>query len=534
MPVPTTLTPDQPLPTSIELSPSGVVSADARIVAVGFSCADGLPDGAVRGGAGKGAEAGDGRGEYVVGLQAEQALGDLGVDPFALLDRAKATGSAGDVVSLELFGGEDAPDVEQVMLVGLGDGRAQDFRRAGAAIARAARTRGPAATSIGALADDSQLSAFCEGLVLGAFGFHRKSGETKAPKAPVVVLTDLAGDGDSGVSRRIIVEQAVTRAKASWRSRAFALTPSNEKGPERLEQWAREAADQAKLDLTVWDEKRLAADGFGGILAVGAGSAYESRFLRLDYTPKKAGRNTPHLVIVGKGITFDSGGISIKPRDAMMTMKRDMTGGGVVIAVMGALRDLDVPVKVTGLVPAAENAFGAASMRPGDVVTHYGGRTSFVGNTDAEGRLVLADALAYTAQHIEATAVVDIATLTGAGKVALGLTLGALFANDDELAEQLDRAGATSGEPVWRLPLHAEYESKLEEMTADATNASGTPGSITAALFLQHFTGDAPWAHLDIASVGDSPKDAFEYTQGATGFGSRLLLRWIQDYPSDR
>ena len=235
-------------------------------------------------------------------------------------------------------------------------------------------------------------------------------------------------------------------------------------------------------------------------------------------------------MIIGKGITFDSGGISIKPRDAMMTMKRDMTGAGVVIAVMGALRDLDVAVKVTGLVPTAENAFGAASMKPGDVITHYGGRTSFVGNTDAEGRLVLADALAYAAEHIDATAVVDIATLTGAGKVALGLTLGALFANDDVLAKQLDEAGQLSGEPVWRLPLHAAYESKLEEMTADATNAAGGPGSITAALFLQHFTGDGPWAHLDIASVGDSPKDAFEYTQGATGFGSRLLLRWVEQY----
>ena len=340
-------------------------------------------------------------------------------------------------------------------------------------------------------------------------------------------------DRATRAGRESVVERAVVRAKASWRSRAFALTPSNEKGPERLEQWAREAADHAKLDITVWDEKKLAADGFGGILAVGAGSAYESRFVRLDYSPRKANRHTPRLVIVGKGITFDSGGISIKPRDAMMTMKRDMTGAGVVIAVMGALRDLEVPVRVTGLIPSAENAFGAASMKPGDVITHYGGRTSFVGNTDAEGRLVLADALAYAADTIDdATAVVDIATLTGAGKVALGLSLGALFANDEELARQLDTAGQSAGEPLWRLPLYAEYESRLEEMSADATNAAGGPGSITAALFLQHFTGSAPWAHLDIASVGDSPKDAFEYTQGATGFGSRLLLRWIESYPA--
>ncbi|MEP6666390.1 MAG: leucyl aminopeptidase family protein [Nocardioidaceae bacterium] len=491
-------TASQPLPTSIELSTSHVASTDASLIAIGFTNDDD---------------------NYTVGLGAEQALTELGIDPFALLDRAKAKGRGGDVVSLEVFG---TGAVEQILLVGLGEERSVDYRRAGASVARAARTRGPAATSIGALADDDQLGAFAEGLVLGAFGFHRKSEDPKPPHAPVVVLSDLAGP-----SRAEVVERATVRAKASWRARSFALTPSNEKGPERLEQWAREAAKAADLDITVWDDKRLAADGFGGIVAVGSASAYPSRFVRLDYTPKKANRRTPHLVIIGKGITFDSGGISIKPRDAMMNMKRDMTGAGVVIAVMGALRDLGVRVKVTGLVAAAENAFGGAAMRPCDVVTHYGGRTTEVGNTDAEGRLVLADALAYAAAHIDASAVVDIATLTGAGKVALGTTLGALYANDERLASELDGAGAAAGEPLWRLPLSEEYEPLLENTFADSTNMAGQPGSITAALFLQHFAGSAPWAHLDIASVGDSPKDAFEYTEGATGFGARLLLRWI-------
>jgi len=195
---------------------------------------------------------------------------------------------------------------------------------------------------------------------------------------------------------------------------------------------------------------------------------------------------------------------------------------------MGALRELGVGLRVTGLVASAENAFGAASMRPGDVVTHYGGRTSEVGNTDAEGRLVLADALAYADANIEADTVVDIATLTGAGKVALGTSLGVLFANDDALARALSEAGSLAGEPVWRLPLSDEYEPLLENTFADATNAAGGPGAITAALFLRHFAGDGPWAHLDIASVGDSPADAHEYTLGATGFGTRLLLRWLE------
>jgi leucyl aminopeptidase len=195
---------------------------------------------------------------------------------------------------------------------------------------------------------------------------------------------------------------------------------------------------------------------------------------------------------------------------------------------MGALRELAITVNVTGLVASAENAFGAASARPGDIVTHYGGRTSEIGNTDAEGRLVLADALAYGSKHIDATAVVDIATLTGAGKVALGTSLGALFSNSDTLASALRAAGNLAGEPVWRLPLSGEYEPLLENAFADATNAAGGPGAITAALFLQHFAGGTPWAHLDIASVGDSAKDAFEYSLGATGFGSRLVLRWLE------
>ncbi|MBA2561110.1 MAG: leucyl aminopeptidase [Propionibacteriales bacterium] len=385
------------------------------------------------------------------------------------------------------------------------------------------RSRGVTATSIASLADDDQLAAFVEGLVLGAFGFDRRSSANgDDAHEPQVVLTDLTP------SRNPVIEAATARAAASWRARTYALTPSNEKGPINLERWAEEAAARSGLALEVWDDTRLVADGFGGIVAVGRGSAYESRFLRMDYEPAGADSETPHLVLVGKGITFDSGGISIKPSAAMMTMKRDMTGAGVVIAVMGALRELGVRVKVTGLVASAENAFGAASMRPGDIVAHYGGRTSEVGNTDAEGRLVLADALAYADRHLNADAVVDIATLTGAGKVALGTSLGALFANDDALAEALHRAGAIAGEPLWRLPLTEEYESLLDNTFADATNAAGGPGAITAALFLQHFAGDGPWAHLDIASVGDSSTDAFEYSLGATGFGARLLLRWLE------
>ncbi|MGN6724009.1 MAG: leucyl aminopeptidase, partial [Marmoricola sp.] len=202
----------------------------------------------------------------------------------------------------------------------------------------------------------------------------------------------------------------------------------------------------------------------------------------------------------------------------------------VVLSVLSALTALECPVKVTGLLPIAENAVGAASMRPGDVITHYGGRTSEVTNTDAEGRLVLADALAYAAAKLKPSTLVDIATLTGAAKVALGLHLGAVFATEDDLAAQLITAGEASGEPLWRLPLADIYVERLASKVADADNAPGTAGAITAALFLQPFTDDLPWVHLDVAPVGDSLEDAFEYAKGPTGFGARLLLRWLETY----
>ncbi len=495
----------QPLPTTIEVTSAHLADVDSRVIAAGFVRRDD---------------------DFLLSAATSAALDAYGVDVFRLLDRAKAKGNAGETVSHEVFSSDV---VERLVLVGLGDQTRRDYRRAGAALARIAKDASPLATAVAATADDDALDAFVEGLVLGAFGFSRKSEKPAKPvSAPVVVLANMPAARHT--SRQEVIDRAASRAKASWRARSFALTPSNEKGPVRLVEWSREAAKRSELRVEVWDEKRLRKEGFGGILAVGEGSSYPSRFMRLDYAPRTAGRHTRPVVLVGKGITFDSGGLSIKPRDAMMSMKRDMTGAGVVIAVMGALRELGVGVAVTGLVAAAENAVGASAMRPGDVVTHYGGRTSEVGNTDAEGRLVLADALAYADANLDAAVVVDIATLTGAAKVALGMTLGALYANDNELAEDLLAAGERAGEPMWRLPLSPEYESLLDSTFADATNAAGSPGSITAALFLQHFVGTTPWAHLDIASVGDSAKDAFEHTQGATGFGARLLLQWLAGY----
>jgi leucyl aminopeptidase len=324
------------------------------------------------------------------------------------------------------------------------------------------------------------------------------------------------------------LSRGLATARAGAFSRTLALVPANDKNPPWLAEVARSVAEERGLDVRIWDDRQLAADGFGGILAVGQASATPPRFVQLGYTPPGASRRTPHVVIAGKGITFDTGGLSIKPADAMANMKRDMTGAGVVLSVLAALADLECPVRVTGLMACAENAVDGNALRPGDVIRHYGGRTTEVTNTDAEGRLVLADALAYAVDELQPDALVDIATLTGAVKIALGQRTGGLFATDDALAEHLSSAGAAAGEPVWRMPIVEDYASRMDSAVADADNAGGPPGAITATLFLRPFTGGLPWAHLDVASVGDSPVDAFEWTAGPTGFGARLLLHWLE------
>jgi leucyl aminopeptidase len=487
-----------------DVAPSAVVGADVVAVPV---LAD--PDG------------------LTLGPGAAELLDQLPEDFFALLDAASATGAAGEVVERVVLdtAGLSNPDLRLVLLVGVGSGTTAELRRAGAAVARRTKGRQCVATSLAALCDDAGLRALVEGLVLGSYEFHwRSTGPVDQPVARVV----LAGLADAD-RRTDVLGRALAVAGAGWHARTLALVPSNLKNPVWLADRAQEVADRSGLAITVWDEDRLAADGFGGILGVGQASVNPSRLVRLDYTPRARGGSTaPHVVLVGKGITFDTGGLSLKPRDNMMPMKRDMTGAGVVLSVMGALRDVDCPVRVTGLLPLAENSVGANAIRPGDVLRHYGGRTSEVTNTDAEGRLVLADALAYAVAELEPDVLVDVATLTGAMKMALGQRTGGFFATHDALAETLRATSLAAGEPLWRMPLVDDYEERISSQVGDADNAGGAPGAITAALFLRHFTGGLPWAHLDIASVGDSPQDEHEYTKGATGFGARVLLHWLE------
>ncbi len=469
---------------------------------------------------GTGDRSGAGDAAVLLAPDAELLGEQVAIDLFAVLEQAGATGKAGEVTSFPVH---RQGVLQSVHLVGVGAQDRQDLRRAGAALARATQDRASVATSIPATAPPGGLEAFVVGMMLGSFGFHWRS---DGPRHRPVERVALAGLIDPE-ERSPELLRALALGGATWRARTLATVPSNLKNPEWLAEQARQVAAGAGLDVTVWDDTELADRGMGGLLGVGQASASPPRLIRLDYAPASAGRRTPTVVLVGKGITFDTGGLSIKSAESMTTMKRDMTGGAVVIGVMEALAQVRCPVRVIGLVAAAENSVSGSALRPGDVITHYGGRTTEVTNTDAEGRLVLADALAYAAAELAPDVIVDVATLTGAMKVALGQRVGGIFANDDVLAEALTAAAAAAGEPLWRFPLHVEYEDKLSSKIADSDNQGGGPGAIIAALFLQHFVGGVPWAHLDVASVGDSPTESFEWSEGPTGFGARALLHWL-------
>ncbi|MFN8097477.1 MAG: M17 family metallopeptidase [Dermatophilaceae bacterium] len=414
----------------------------------------------------------------------------------------------------------DGP-VRLVVFAGCGEGSAREVRLAAAAAVRAV----PKATTV--LLDtpaDVAADALVEGAVLGSA--RPLSWTADGPYAErtlrrIILLGDRS-PGDVALGR--------AGCAATLLARALAATPSNVKNPAWLADAAAEVAQDSGLAITVWDENQLAAEGFGGILAVGQGSATPPRLVRLDHVPDGAD-DAPPIVLVGKGITFDTGGLDIKPAAGMLGMKTDMSGAAIVLAVLAGCRALGVPHRVIGLLPLAENAVGSTAYRPGDVITQFGGRTVEVVNTDAEGRLVLADALAYAVTHLAPRALVDIATLTGHAKIALSEVLAASYATDEVLHNAVRLELAEAGEPVWPMPLIEDYRNQLDSPIADLTNVGplGKPnaGSILAALFLREFVGDVPWVHLDIAGPGRSDTDTGIVNIGATGYGARGLLRWL-------
>ena len=454
-----------------------------------------------------------------------------GVDLADLADRHDADGSAGSVHTIHLprplGGARELPWSglpARVLLVGVGGGTPADLRKAGAAVARATRGLGEVVTTAAADTDDDGTGAFVEGYLLGAY--RHPTGAAKPGPGPAATLTLL---GDHGA-----IEPAQHVARATWLARALTVTPASTKTPAWLADQAVAAVEAAgrpdQLTVTVLGPDEIAARGFGGLAAVGAGSVHGPRFVTVRYVP--AGARGRHVVVVGKGITFDSGGLAIKPRESMVGMKTDMAGSAVALATVLGAASLGVPHRVTALLPLAENAFGGASYRPGDVLRVYGGTTVEIANTDAEGRLVLADALAYADADLDPDVLVDVATLTGAATLGLGKQHGALYSADEALAAGLVRAGAASGDALWRMPLVPEYRAALDSAVADVRHVADPGvggGSITAALFLQRFAGRRRWAHLDIAGPARSASASHEVPEGATGFGVRVLLRWLRD-----
>ena len=361
-----------------------------------------------------------------------------------------------------------------------------------------------------------RVGGLVEGTVLRAYRFDRYK-----PSEDDRGLDGLLLSAHHEISDPVRVANVI--ATAQNRARDLDNTPSNDLAPVTLAEHARELSRRVGVRATVLDEEEIRRLGMGAFAAVAQGSAQSARLIRLDYEGPGASQ-APLTALIGKAVTFDSGGLSLKPAASMHEMKFDMAGGAAVIEAVGALAELQAPVRVMGLIGATENLPSGTAIKPGDIIRALDGTTIEVNNTDAEGRLVLADCICYASRE-GADRLVDIATLTGAMVVALGRTYAGLMSNDDELAARVQASGRATGELVWRLPLHEEYAEMVKGRYAQLTNLTGRreAGSITAAELLHHFAGDVPWAHLDIAGTAWDVRKPY-LDKAATGFGVRLLV----------
>ena len=412
--------------------------------------------------------------------------------------------------------------MDRLFLVNLGDQSLPSLRTAGAALGR--KVRGKALELVSLCAQSRlEIRAHAVSILLGAYTWNLKTGKT----AEIATITIATKDHDA-------VREASVIASALYTARDLIHTPSNIKNPLWMAQEAKKLADEKGLTISIRSGKELAK--FGGLRAVGNSSPNPGpRFIELTYIPKGKARSAsalPHIVIVGKGITFDTGGISLKrPYEFMTAMKSDMAGAAAALATISALPDLQPQVKVTVLMMCAENALSATSQRPSDVITQYDGTTVEIINTDAEGRLVLADGLGYALEKLDPDYLIDIATLTGSATLGLGRQYAALYTRDTVLAQELVAIGESSGERVWHMPLVDDYTDSLDsdvaDLNHDAHRGGYSAGSVTAALFLEQFVGDSRWVHLDIAGTGRSETDTGENAKGGTGFGVRFLIDWI-------
>jgi leucyl aminopeptidase len=472
------------------------------------------------------------------------ALKALGIDEGVLVD-FKA--GAGEIALV--YRAAAAKGASRVALLGLGEGKSnEDYRKAAESLSRKAGELhcGVLALDCAGIGEWARhakrtpeylAAVIVEGIVYGSYRFDRlksgkldkekkKAADEKPKSIAHLVLAGCAGDASDvrkGADAGLVVGTCQNV------SRDLVNLPGNHLSAEDLADAAREAGKRGGFDVTVFDKKKITELSMGGLLSVNRGSQQPPTFTIMDYRPEGKARKT--VVLVGKGITFDSGGISIKPAAGMDEMKSDMAGAACVIGVLEAVSKLGLPVRVVGLIPATDNMPGGSAMTPGDIITTMSGITVEVGNTDAEGRLILADALTYARREFDPDVIIDLATLTGACVVALGMKVAGLFSNDDGLADAIFSAGQDTGEKVWRLPLWDEYAEQIKSDVADVSNTgSKGAGTITASKFLENFVeGHKHWAHIDIAGPAFAVKGGGS-SSGGTGFGVRLLAELLRSW----
>ncbi len=377
------------------------------------------------------------------------------------------------------------------------------------------------------------LSGFCsaitEGLILGSYSFqkYKKEKETFFDKLDVEIVTT----AKNFLKDKKLTEKTLIISEAINECRDLINEPGSIHTPEYLAQKAQEIAKSNHLKATILDEKELKKQGYNGLLKVGKGSSNPPRMIVIEYKPKKKSKD--HICLVGKGLTFDAGGICLKPPKDMWRMKGDMSGGAAVLYTMSIIGKLKPNIRITGIVPASENAIDANAQKPGDIIQAKNGKFIHVINTDAEGRLILTDGFA-KASELNATHIIDIATLTGSVVVALGNNINGIFGTDKNLTNYIIKCGAKTGENIWELPLFPEYKELIKSKVADVDNIGSTPyaGSITAALFLQEFVPEnVKWIHLDIAGTFMRAAQYKYYKEGAVGVGIKTLIEMVMNFP---
>lgn len=458
--------------------------------------------------------------EILVGLPDEVAKSfskNLGSDLGTLAAQLGGSAKTGKTVLVPGPGGQ------RVVVVGIGpiDVTPEQVRRAaGAAVRVVAGLPAPAPQTVTICLDTAEpqvIKGAAEGALLGAYSY-RPTAENAPGVSQIVLVTP-----NKRPEAKQALDLAIVTATAVDRAREWVNTPGNALYPETFADSVKPLAKDAKLGLEIWDNAALEREGFGGILAVGGGSTRKPRLVKLSYAPRGA---KFHLALVGKGITFDAGGLNLKPADGMYTMKCDMAGAAAVLAATAAIAELGLRIRVTAWAAMAENLPSGSAYRPSDVLTMYGGKTVENGNSDAEGRLVMADALVKCAEE-KPSLVLDVATLTGACMVALGDRVAGLMARDDQTADLVLDAAEVAGELFWQLPIPEDARPKLDSKVADLKSTGDKyGGALTAAAFLSEFVpSDVPWAHLDIAGPAFNTGAGYDYTpSGGTGVGVRTLI----------